>query len=155
MVCYIQYSCFFFLVFWTTHLVKKNNSIEHVTCISQQIRLFSQWNFQSTLIRVSLKHIAGLNSHYLMTDIPKQRKNVDYFFWVMTPCSPVLSCTGPSYETLEGMQKLWCGWWHREGNVSTVHNESIEEVRFCSVCDIYMLISFSICQLLPDTNIIH
>jgi hypothetical protein len=64
-------------------------------------------------------------------------------------------CTGPSSETLEEMRKLWCGWWHREGNVSTIHNESIEQVRFCSVCDKNMLIFFSICQLLPEANIIH
>jgi hypothetical protein len=51
--------------------------------------------------------------------------------------------TGPSSETLEGMRKMWCGWWHKEGNVSTIHNESIEQVRPCYVCDIYMLISCS------------
>jgi hypothetical protein len=50
------------------------------------------------------------------------------------------------------MRNLWYGWWQREGNVSAIHNESIKQVRRCSVCDLYMLISFSICHLLPDAK---
>jgi hypothetical protein len=43
----------------------------------------------------------------------------------------------------------------REGNVSTIQNESINQHCLCYVCEVYMLLSFSICQLLPNGDIIH
>jgi hypothetical protein len=64
-------------------------------------------------------------------------------------------CPGPSFVALEGMRKLWCGWWQREGNISTIQNESIDWVHLCSVCKAYMLVSFSICKTLPNRNVIH
>jgi hypothetical protein len=63
--------------------------------------------------------------------------------------------SGPSPLALEGMRKLWCRWWQREGNVSAIQNESIYQVHLCSACEVYMLISFSIYQVLPNRNIIH
>jgi hypothetical protein len=40
-------------------------------------------------------------------------------------------------------------------NISTIRNESVDRVHLCSVCKVYMLISFSICQALPNRNVIH
>jgi hypothetical protein len=43
----------------------------------------------------------------------------------------------------------------REGNVSTIQNDSINQHCLCYVCEVYVLLSFSICQLLPNGDIIH
>jgi hypothetical protein len=64
-------------------------------------------------------------------------------------------CPGPCSVALERMWKLRCGWWQREGNISTIQNGSIDRVHLCSSCKVCMLISFRICQALPNRNVIH
>jgi hypothetical protein len=64
-------------------------------------------------------------------------------------------CIGPSSKTLQGMWKMWCEWCQREGNIPTIQNKSIDQLCLCSVCKFYMLISFRICQVLPNWKIIH
>jgi hypothetical protein len=53
------------------------------------------------------------------------------------PSGSTWYCPGPISVALEGMRKLWCGRWQREGNISTIQNESIDRVHLCSVCSLH------------------
>jgi hypothetical protein len=49
-------------------------------------------------------------------------------------------CLGPSSLSPEGMRKLWCGQWQREGNISTLQNESIDWVCLCFATCLFPLV---------------
>lgn len=56
---------------------------------------------------------------------------------------------------LQRVRILWCGWWQREGKSSAVQIDSLDEVLLWSAYEVCMLISFSVCQLLPKGKIIY
>jgi hypothetical protein len=64
-----------------------------------------------------------------------------------------MSCPGLSCLALEEMQELWCGWWQRGGNISAIQSWNIDRV-LCCAYEVYALISFSICQVLPSKNMV-